>query len=81
MKTPGLQPTIRTELQRVLYAHPEGNVTWLAKKLGVTRQTCGAWIRGEEKVPRRRQTQILVHLECYDLSALFDGETGKARTL
>lgn len=79
MKTPGLQPTIRTDLQRVLYEHPEGNVTWLAKKLGVSRQTAGAWVRGEEKVPHRRRAQIIHHLEATGL--LLFGEDGKARAL
>jgi hypothetical protein len=80
MKTTGLPPVIQTELQRVLYNHPEGNVTWLAKKLGVQRQTCGDWVRGKEKIPVRRQTQMLVHLECYDRTALFD-DRGVARRL
>lgn len=70
---------IRTELQRVLYAHPEGNVSWLAKKLGVSRQTCGIWVRGLEKIPRRRQAQIRVHLEA-PTEPLFD-ERGCARRL
>lgn len=80
MSTSHSPAVFRTELQRVLYAHPEGNVNWLAKKLGVQRQTCGDWVRGKEKIPRRRQTQMLAILECYERRALF-GEDGKARKL
>jgi hypothetical protein len=36
---------------------------WLGKKLGVTRQTVGIWLRGEEPCPVARQAQINVILE------------------
>ena len=75
----GPKPAITTELQRVLYAHPEGNVSWLARKLGVNRQTCGYWVRGKEKTPRRRQAQIRHHLEAPAVP-LFD-ELGFARPI
>lgn len=52
-----------TELQRILYMVDGHNVTWLAERIGVSRQVVGYWVRGLEKVPRRRQAQIRVHLE------------------
>lgn len=56
-------PVVTTELQRLLYSVEGRSVTWLAEKLGLTRQMVGQWVRGVETVPRRRQLQIRVHLE------------------
>jgi hypothetical protein len=72
-------PVITTEIQRVLYADGDRTVTWLAERLGVTRQQVGQWLRGVEVVPRRRQAQIRVHLE-EPSRPLFDG-TGRALSL
>lgn len=44
---------------------------WLARKLRVSRQTMGAWLRAEEPCPLSRQAQIATHLNV-KAAAFFD---------
>lgn len=45
---------------------------WLGRKLGVSRQIAGEWVRGDDKVPRARQAQIVLFLGLVRAYPLFD---------
>jgi len=51
----------------------ERSQAWLARKLGVTRQTIGAYVRGADRCPPARQAQIATIVERKP-SELFDGD-------
>jgi hypothetical protein len=64
-------PVIKTEVARLLYEREGAKIEWLAYKLGVSRQKVGDWVAGRSEVPRRRQAQIILHLEAHGIP-LFD---------
>lgn len=61
-----------TELERLLREQGE-TFEGLAKKLGVGRQQMGKWATGRQELPRRRQAQLILHLEAHGIP-LFDDE-------
>jgi hypothetical protein len=75
-------PVVRTELARILYGceSETRNVSWLAAKLGVSRQTVGQWVSGNWPVPRKRQAQIRVHVEEPSLPLFDERGTAIGRT-
>lgn len=71
---------IETRLGKILFEADGRNIKWLADRLGVTRQMAGQWVAGRQPIPRRRQAQILLHLESVGVANLFD-EDGYATRL
>lgn len=73
----------RTQLARLLFEHRIEQVE-LAKRLGVSKQSVGAWVNGTEACPESRQARIVIILrKATDRSELtladfFDPDTGKA---
>jgi len=53
--------TSPTLIEKIL-ADRERSKAWLARKLRVSRQSVGAWVRAEEACPLSRQAQIAVIL-------------------
>lgn len=49
----------------------ERSQAWLARKLGVKRQTVGEWVRGDTACPRSRQAQIKLFLGVMPATELF----------
>ncbi len=72
------QPT--TKLAKRLADHGDHSQAWLARKLGITRQSIGEMVNGNIACPKARQAQIAIHLEL-TASEYFDPETGLATRL